>query len=631
MSPGEVAGRTADSVRKVRWRSRKSWDAPMPDVRRVMRWERPAGIDASGDEANALIEEARRCLAGDYKLLNVEFHENPIDWHRDPVSGLRVPLTFGPDIDYRDAGRVGSAKNVWEKSRHHHLTIAALAYALSGEPSFAQYVAGQLQSWVRDNPVQQGINWASPLELGVRLIAWVWIDRLLRGSDAHERLFGKDGTLWPSIYWHQWVLSRHRSHGSSANNHLIGEAAGLMIAATAWPVFDESGSWERLGRTVLEREIVRQTFPSGLNRELGFDYHIFVLEFFLLAGVEAANAGRDMSVGYRDLLRRMLEVILPLCDFGGNCPHFGDEDDGRAVQLQPDTTSRIAWLFRVGRAWLGARVPEPAGASGQLAAAFAWPGKASPPVSDPVLPSGSVALEDAGVYVLSSNRATPGEMFCVCDAGPLGFLSIAAHGHADALAFTLSVGGRPVIVDAGTYVYHADRAWRDYFRGTAAHNTITIDGADQSQPGGIFLWTRKAQTRVLAWEPTEAGGKLVARHDGYTRLPGRPVHRRSIELSDRRLEIADEIQGEGTHEIDWRLHFHPSCKVLVNASQCAVEWSGGRMGLALDAKLRWHVEVGGTRAGWFSPAFNQKVPSATLIGSTRAPLPFRCTVAAEVE
>jgi uncharacterized heparinase superfamily protein len=224
----------------------------------------------------------------------------------------------------------------------------------------------------------------------------------------------------------------------------------------------------------------------------------------------------------------------------------------------------------------------------------------------------------------------PGEVFCLCDAGPLGFLSIAAHGHADALSFTLSVGGRPVIVDAGTYVYHADKAWRDYFRGTPAHNTITIDGVDQSQSGGIFLWTLKAVTRVLEWKPSEAGGRLVAQHDGYTRLPGQPLHRRSIELTDRRLLIADEVDGQGTHDIEWRLHFHPDCTVSLNAGRCLVDCGGGRIELTLDATLQWRIESGGIRAGWFSPAFNVKTPCPTLIGSTTASLPIQCGVTAVI-
>ena len=82
---------------------------------------------------------------------------------------------------------------------------------------------------------------------------------------------------------------------------------------------------------------------------------------------------------------------------------------------------------------------------------------------------------------------------------PLGYLSIAAHGHADALSFTLSVGGNEILIDPGTFAYHTQKRWREYFRGTSAHNTLRVDGADQSVPGGNFLWTQHSQTRVLSF------------------------------------------------------------------------------------------------------------------------------------
>jgi hypothetical protein len=621
MSAAEMVGRAGDIVRKAKWRRRSDWEAPRAQLNRIPTWHWPQDIDPQNGEARAVIQEADRSIRGDYGLLNIEFHEDPLDWHRDPASGRRAPCEFGPDIDYRDPNVVGSAKNIWEKSRHHHLTVAALAYALSRNVKYAHYVAGQLRSWVQSNPVPRGITWTSPLEMGVRLIAWVWIDRLLRGSDPHAGLFGESGFLWPSVYWHQWMLSQHRSRGSSANNHLIGEAAGLFIAATAWPVFEESGNWEQLARGVLEREIVRQTFASGLNRELGFAYHLFAAEFFLLCGVEYQRAGRGMSAQYCEYLRRILQVIAPLCDVKGTLPHFGDEDDGMAVQLQPSGASRVDWLYRVGRVWPGARVPQPTGDSGALVAGIVWPlrSDATAPPAGP--PEGCVALTDAGVYVLASARGTPDEVFCLCDAGPLGFLSIAAHGHADALSFTLSAGGQPIIVDAGTYVYHADRAWRDYFRGTRAHNTITLNAADQSEPGGIFMWVRKAQTQVLEWEPAGPGGRLVAEHDGYTRLAGRPIHRRSFELQGKRLRILDQVRGSGHHELEWRLHFHPACAVSVGPGEASVRWAGGRMEMQLDRRLDWRVEHGGHDAGWFSPRFNQKTSCPTLIGKLRTSLP----------
>ena len=61
------------------------------------------------------------------------------------------------------------------------------------------------------------------------------------------------------------------------------------------------------------------------------------------------------------------------------------------------------------------------------------------------------------------------------------------HGHADALSITLSVGGKETLVDPGTYRYNGEPEFRKYFKGTRAHNTVTIDGLDQAvQETGLF-------------------------------------------------------------------------------------------------------------------------------------------------
>ena len=104
------------------------------------------------------------------------------------------------------------------------------------------------------------------------------------------------------------------------------------------------------------------------------------------------------------------------------------------------------------------------------------------------------------------------------------YLSIAAHGHADALAFTLSLGGEEFLIDPGTYAYHTQKLWRDYFRGTYAHNTVRVDEVDQSEIGGNFMWMRKARATLLRHEAQGSQQSWAASHDGYRRLPDPVTH-----------------------------------------------------------------------------------------------------------
>src|SRR5262249_2814294 len=143
-------------------------------------------------------------------------------------------------------------------------------------------------------------------------------------------------------------------------------------------------------------------------------------------------------------------------------------------------------------------------------------------------------------------------------------LAIAAHGHADALSFTLSAGGSQILVDPGTFTYAAGR-WREYFRGTAAHNTVRIDSCDQSVYGGSFLWLKHARARVEAFDVSHAKERLVAHHDGYERLADPVRHRRSwnFDRTHSVLTVVDELTCKGRHNAEWFWHFAPGCEVAV--------------------------------------------------------------------
>jgi hypothetical protein len=585
MSGEEIAARIRLSLKKRTWRDRTSWDAPQPKRSPEDKWNLSPLAEIPREERTAILAEAERCLNGDYCLLNLSFHESPIDWHRDPQTGTRAPLQFGFDLDFLDANLVGNIKYLWEKNRHHHLTVLALAYVLSNDGRFAHEVSSQLGSWLKQNPFPIGVNWASSLEAGVRLISWTWIARLLRGSSVHSPLFGKEGSLWPAIYWHQWMIEQHHSHGSSANNHLVGEMAGLFIAASVWPVFEESERWRELARRKLEREIIRQTFPSGINRELAFDYHIFTTELFQLALMEAERRGAPFSSEYRARLTRMIEVVPLLTDVGGNLPRYGDGDDSKAVPA----------------VLLGAKTPRATHATSTR---------------------GCVALEDAGLYVLASQRNTPHEVFVLDDTGPLGYLSTAAHAHADALSFTLSVAGKPILVDPGTFDYLADELWRRYFRSTRAHNTVVMDALDQSTQAGPFLWTQKARTSVQSWTAMNSGAKLEAAHDGYKRVG--VIHQRSLELHGNMLTIVDELQGTGGHEATLCFHLAPECNVeRTSPLVLRISREGVELRLTLPDGLAVELVHGGSKAGWYSPHYGVKQPTWSILAQARCSLPCR--------
>ena len=156
-------------------------------------------------------------------------------------------------------------------------------------------VGAQLRSFWQENPFLSGIHWTSGIELGLRLISMAWVRRLLDDWPGVTGLFENNGLAVQQIRWHQQYLAGFRSRGSSANNHVIAEAAGQLVASCAFPWFPRSDRWRRVSARLLERELLRNTFPSGVNRELASDYHPFVAELGFLAAVEAEVSGHPLS------------------------------------------------------------------------------------------------------------------------------------------------------------------------------------------------------------------------------------------------------------------------------------------------------------------------------------------------
>ena len=502
-----------------------------------------------------VIATAEEVLAGRWQLLGTvrQDMEDP-DWFLDPVTRKRAPqVDYCFKVNHRSEDLTGNVKQVWELSRLHHLTLLAAAFSLSGDERYAERAASHLRSWWAQNPFLSGVHWTSGIETGLRLIAWVWVRRLLDGWAGAAELFERNEVALAQIWWHQDYLSSFRSRGSSANNHVIAEAAGLLVASLAFDWFAESARWSEDAARVLERELESNTFPSGVNRELAFDYQGFVAELAAVAAVEADWAGRPLSNNLWAILYRTLDVVAATVDVKLRAPRQGDGDNGTALVLDAPTDERWTGILAIGR---------------DLFEAPEWWPSVSPTVTSTLLASMAGHHDayrsesrpshyaDAGLTLMRSSSSDGKEIWCRCDAGPHGFLSIAAHAHADALAIEVRYDGTDVLADPGTYCYHGEPRWRAYFRSTLAHNTIEVDGQNQSASGGPFLWTRHARSRLIELQIDDDGAVSTwsADHDGYRSLSPPVTHRRSVHLASksRALRSSTSSRLRGDIPSGWR-------------------------------------------------------------------------------
>jgi hypothetical protein len=634
MTPVEVAHRTLRAMQARAERSglMRAPAMPAPDFSRTGKPWISAAPDVEPGRYVAAAERAADGRLDIFALHDVDLGQPP-RWNRDPKTGIEAPLAFGKLLDYRDPDLVGDVKYLWEPNRHLHLATLAQAYALTGEKHYCEALSAQLDSWLLACPYGRGANWAAALEAAIRLVNWSVAWQLAAPAcDADFR------ARWlRSVYEHAHFVRHWLSAHSSANNHLIGEATGLFVAALTWPHWPEMREWGAAAKKILEREALAQNAPDGVNREHAVWYQHAVLEMLLVALLAGKANGEWFSADFESRIEAMMDFIASVMDVGGNVPMFGDADDSHILRLDPDPAyspyrsalALGALLFRRGDFKLKA---------GRLDDRTRWLLGGGAAARYDALDSEATrlplrqAFPDGGFFVLGADFDTPREIRAVVDAGPLGYTSIAAHGHADALSFTLSTGGHEFLVDPGTYAYHTQERWRQYFRGTAAHNTLRIDGLDQSEQGGAFLWLRKARAGCGLWLSSAEKDSFEGWHDGYQRLEDPVRHRRLIELDkkERRLVVEDSLDMAEEHEVE--LFFHCAERLRVDAvpGGYMLERDGVAATLVLPPGGAAEVYHGSLSplAGWISRRFDHREPTSTIVWRTRlaAPAILRTTI-----
>lgn len=579
----------------------------------------PQELDACLKTANSLVKGQIQLFKRDINL------GEKITWQRDPLTKKQWPADFYANIDTRDGQLIGGVKWVWELNRHHQFVTLGKAYFLTGDEIFAQALCDQWQRWILDNPPLFGVNWTSPLEMALRLINWTWSITFIRLSPVMTKeLFTQ---ILQSIAQQATFISRHLSAHSSANNHLIGEAAGLAVIGLCFPWLPEATKWRQIGLHTLERELELQITSAGIPAEQAISYLSFILDFNLIIWRLADLNAQEVPAIWFERLSAAADFIIHLLDDAGHIPAIGDSDDAWVVRLddRQDVTNYQSILATA--AVLLAR-PD------LKACARRWDEKSHWLLGEegrriftqlPAAKSepGSRLFSNGGYAVMRG----PGRVL-VADCGPLGYLSTAAHGHADALSLTLSVDNKPFLVDPGTYAYQEGGDWRDYFRSTSAHNTVVVDGQNQSEIKGTFLWGRKAKARVLSWQPGPDLDIFMAEHDGYAKFG--VIHKRVVLFhKPDLLLIGDELLGNGHHLIEQLWHLFPSYRAEIVEDRIKLSNSKHMREMKIvdgsAEEVSIHCGEKDPIQGWYSPHYGQKIPAPVIRIAGQRKLPARIT------
>ncbi len=561
MEPGEVRHRIVESFKKVTWSlDRGGWanfieirDGTLTDFAFLRTALAPARAE---NIVSRILSGQLEYFGQSWPLADLAAWQagRPPGafWLRDPIGGGLWPGrdTFCFAVDFRTPHPSrGDVKYIWELNRLQFLHPVAAEIARTGNAALARWSFRLLESWANANPPFRGVNWTSGIELALRIVSIALLVSAARPKTLQPNELALVRRI---IAAHGYWLHRFPSRFSSANNHLLAEGLGLFIAGSLVPDLKESRTWVDEGRTILETEALKQILPDGVGAEQSPSYQAAVMELLAFAAVVAAGTGAPLNPAVLDRLTMGADFLACLLDDSGRAPEIGDDDEMRIIGQPPDRESRyVASIVSAISGLTGRPGMAPAGCDPHLRDVLF-----GAPASISRLPDGMRVFPTGG-YTIIRDEICGRALHLVFDHGPLGYLSLAAHGHADALSVWLSLDEQPIFVDAGTYLYFSDPPMRDHLRQTAAHNTLVLDGRSQSQVAGPFIWAKKSTARIVASSPWPSWS-ITGEHDGYISQFG-VRHTRRLIKEERGFAIVDRLDG-AIRPMPVALHFlcHPS-------------------------------------------------------------------------
>ncbi|MFK7931468.1 MAG: heparinase II/III family protein [Myxococcota bacterium] len=446
----------------------------------------------------------------------------------------------------------------WKPSAHPSGTLGRIVLHEHRwiEPLADDDVQRILESWCQQVHAYEGKDWIdayNAFALSVRVV--VWMQQL---ADRPALSDGCRRTLQDSLVAQLAFLHRNLET-DLGGNHLIKDIKALLWGAACFEGADPT-RWHTTAVDLLQRELIEQVPPDGLHAELSPAYHLQV--FADLVEIYSVLDPSPIRAQLMDALNRMATAA-----------RLTTAPDGAPILLNDAGLTMAYPCEAICDAW--ARL------GGSVDANF-----------------GPFALRNSGLFGFRSAQD-----LVVLDAGPLGMDALPGHGHADALNLLWSLGGHRVFVDPGVYEYQGPS--RPWCRSTEAHNTVCIDGEDQAELFSVFRAGRRWTATVHEWSPTDDGFRVSASHDGYRRMKGSPVHRRTVHLHRDVLRIVDEIANPAEHRIESGLLLHPD--IQVKATEDGATLTTPTHSISLTSSLRTDVKP----AIW-CPDFGVKTPTLRL-------------------
>lgn len=425
-----------------------------------------------------------------------------------------------------------------------------------------------IDRWVAENPPTAGSGW-EPYPTSLRIVNWVKF--ALGGNELSDA--GRHSLSAQA----RWLRKRLEWH--LLGNHLFANAKALVFAGLFFNG-KEAEEWLATGIGILGDELPEQILADGAQFELSPMYHALALEDVLdLLNIARAFGRDDLAKEFASRIPAMLEWLLAMSHPDGEVAFFNDT----AIGIAPDNIELLRYAHDLGFA-----IERPAAGITHLAQ------------------SGYARMELGAAVVIA-------------DLARIGPDYLPGHAHADTLSIELSLGGKRFFVNSGTSVYGTGPE-RQRQRGTAAHSTLVLDGENSSEVWSGFRVGRRAKPFDVAVYGDETSLIAHGAHDGYTHLPGRPVHRRKWSLREGQLLIEDKVEGAGAHQLEAYFHLGPGISAVLDKSSGVVELSDIESGRqATFSAEEGIVEV--MPSSWH-PEFGKRIDTKAIRVSAHRSLPY---------
>ena len=443
-----------------------------------------------------------------------------INWHKGMKADWNRNI-YSLDIDTKFSDNIGDIRFSWEINRHQFFPYMALMYYKTHESKYYIMLKEHFYNWNKENYFLRGINWISPMEISIRSYQWLITYYIL--EDIGEQKFRKD--IIKSIIASTEYISKNLSGFSSANNHLIIEAFIVSVIGYACnEVYKQD--WFEIGYNILKEEIPKQIYTDGVNKEQALHYQAFVIDSILQYNFILKKINKIPI--HENIIKNSLEFMGSLKVNKLNFD-FGDSDDAKIISFSLDKINYYKYLLILGSIYYKVKFIE----FENILPEVKFISNINKIEEMNLFDYEKVRLYKDGGYLIISNNNN----VLLMDVGDLGFGSIAAHGHADALSIIYYHNNNPIFIDSGTYIYNVDIITRDYFRSTVAHNTLNYNGLNQSEIKGPFLWGKRAKVEVDNYYLENGSVILKASHDGYKPY----IHQRELQynLNSNILKIRD--------------------------------------------------------------------------------------------